>query len=506
MQNNPASDWSDVDTEPIGPDGESINEEPAGGASEPNSNINDTSHENDDIEDDEEDVDVTQHDDEDDEVMVMEDVDDDDYDHYYNYVPRHYPMTPEAEMNRLLDQQCEPSLLTRLLWRAFSADNLSLFQAALEACYHTYDPDQLPDYLDLIDESIQMGAGDYLSALLKNQCKGKVGARVLEAVPRMSKAMLALVFEQCGDIIPRHAIQTWKSDASIKTISEGKDEYDPESVYGSDDDKEEEDGEEEGEIIFDWDKVDNGISHDIDTQIMWPITEGIPLNSNEPLRFVGLFASYLACGQGVMLLDQDLDHSFISHAGPSSSRSTPYTPHFHHEGEFEGHRFPASFGLLPESWDGCMVIMGRTGNSLITSRDDGPIILVYRESDLVFPESPSEFAHWGLAAQNTGTPAATVTATSSTEAMETSTTATTSTLTTNTASPSPRWVKEVQLQRGDLVVCVPPSLQAVISEMNLRGSLYGVEPECVHHFVSEMMRNLYLKARSQIEIGIAVVI
>jgi hypothetical protein len=330
----------------------------------------------------------------------------------------------------------------------------------------------------------------------------------------MSKALLALVFEQCGDIIPRHAIQTWKSDASINTIegSDGTGEYDPETVYGSDDDKDEEE-EEEGEIVLDWDKVGNGVSHDIDTQIMWPITDGIPLDSKEPLRFVGLFASYLECGQGVMLLDQDLGCSFSSYTGLSSSSSSAYMPpldphHQHGAGEeFRGHRFPATYGLLPESWDGCMVLMGGAGDALISTRADGPIILVYRESDLVFPASPSEFAHWGRVEQQIDvTPTATSSTPMTASQTETSSATMTTTSSTTATAALTRWIKEFQLQRGDLVVLVPPSLQAAISEMNLRGSLYGVEPECVHHFVSEMMRNLYLKSRSQIQIGIAVVI
>ena len=133
--------------------------------------------------------------------------------------------------------------------------------------------------------------------------------------------------------------------------------------------------------------------------------------------------------------------------------------------------FPNDFSQLPPRWAGCMITMTKNGEAMMSAKSDGPIILVYRDSDLVFPASLGEISHWATPVQYSLT-------------IE----------------------KQFKLTRSDLVVIISTSLQAVISETDLRGSLYGVEPESVPSLIAEMMKSLHLKSKEAIEIAVAVVI
>jgi len=392
-------------------------------------------------------------------------------------------MTGEAALNNLLDNNCQEALLLQILQHSLYQSDLITFQTACAACFQQYNPDSLP-FISLLEATINMSGGNagFFEALLEGQCgKDGMGVVVMEYLPNLGQAFLKPALRICGALIPRHAIDVWKAELPMDGEDDGL--VDP--------------GIEQGEIVvvsqMNWDAI-GGVTDDLHTYISWPYKANTkPLN-----RLVGIYAEYATTGEGTMtFLHQTQKPGLLiatdSNKGESISMLGMCT-----ETPMDSHALVTAkdarslhVALNMELYNSqnrmrCAAAVLDSDNNVFVERiqDGGPMLLVYRSGDLIHPQGlqthrvntvfPIDAAVW--------------------------------------AQPAPLLFfphssqHTLSLLPGDILVLVPPHLQSIISELDLRGHMYAADRECLPEVVAGVLRTLHIKTKQHVSLAAAIII
>lgn len=143
------------------------------------------------------------------------------------------PNRDENRISKLLRDGCPTGPLFATLENAYQKYSLSLFEAALAACFGQYTPASEPRYQALLQKAIvdmeeedrgndhvhapsngnlHRSAEEYLKALLHMQCKDELARQMAGLAHTLGKRALRVFFTMCAPHLPQHAVRTWRGD------------------------------------------------------------------------------------------------------------------------------------------------------------------------------------------------------------------------------------------------------------------------------------------------------